>query len=51
MIFEAIPKDETDQARGYRGYVAVDDIIFQVEQMGPETVQRFPPPPKNITSF
>ena len=25
---EAIPKDETDQARRYRGYIAVDDLYF-----------------------
>lgn len=29
MILEAIPKDETDQARRYRGYIAVDDLLFQ----------------------
>lgn len=29
IIFEAIPKDETDQSRGYRGYIAVDDISFK----------------------
>lgn len=29
IILEAIPKDETDQARRYRGYVAVDDLFFQ----------------------
>ena len=29
LIFEAIPKDETDQARRYRGYVAIDDIEFK----------------------
>ena len=28
MILEAIPKDETDQARRYRGYIAVDDLYF-----------------------
>jgi hypothetical protein len=33
VILEAIPKDETDQARGYRGYIAVDDIQFKVEPM------------------
>ncbi len=29
VIFEAIPKDETDQARKYRGYVAIDDVKFE----------------------
>ena len=29
VILEAIPKDETDQARKYRGYIAVDDIKFE----------------------
>ena len=28
LILEAIPKDETDQARRYRGYIAVDDLYF-----------------------
>ena len=28
IILEAIPKDETDQARRYRGYIAVDDLYF-----------------------
>ncbi len=27
---EAIPKDETDQARRYRGYIAIDDLFFDV---------------------
>ena len=29
VIFEAIPKDETDQARRYRGYIALDDVNFK----------------------
>ena len=29
IILEAIPKDETDQARRYRGYIAVDDLYFE----------------------
>ena len=29
ILLEAIPKDETDQARAYRGYIAVDDVTFQ----------------------
>ncbi len=29
LIFEAIPKDETDQARSYRGFIAIDDILFR----------------------
>ena len=29
VILEAIPKDETDQARRYRGYIAVDDLTFE----------------------
>ena len=29
VIFEAIPKDETDQARRYRGYIALDDVTFK----------------------
>lgn len=28
LILEAIPKDETDQARKYRGYIAIDDLKF-----------------------
>ena len=27
-MFEAIPKSEEDQARRYRGYIAIDDIKF-----------------------
>jgi len=30
IILEAIPKDETDQARRYRGYIAIDDLFFDV---------------------
>ena len=26
---EAIPKDETDQSRRYRGFIAVDDVKFE----------------------
>ncbi len=29
IILEAIPKDETDQARKYRGYIAIDDLVFK----------------------
>jgi hypothetical protein len=29
LIIEAVPKDETDQARRYRGYIAIDEINFQ----------------------
>eukprot|EP00095_Tigriopus_kingsejongensis_P002562 snap_masked-scaffold309_size213625-processed-gene-1.10 protein:Tk02562 transcript:snap_masked-scaffold309_size213625-processed-gene-1.10-mRNA-1 annotation:"hypothetical protein G5I_00476" len=29
IIFEAIPKDEIDQSRRYRGYIAVDEIAFK----------------------
>ena len=30
MIIEAIPVAESNQARRYRGYIAVDDIAFKV---------------------
>ena len=29
LIFEAIPKSEADQARRYRGYIAVDSVEFR----------------------
>ena len=29
LIFEAIPKSESDQARRYRGYIAVDSVQFK----------------------
>jgi len=40
VILEAIPKDETDQARGYRGYIAVDDIQFKVNNRRPLASER-----------
>ena len=30
LIIEAIPVSESNQARRYRGYMAVDDIVFKV---------------------
>jgi hypothetical protein len=27
LIIEAIPKDETDAARRYRGYIAIDEVF------------------------
>ena len=29
MLFEAIPKAESDQARRYRGFIAIDDVKFK----------------------
>ena len=29
LIFEAIPKSESDQARRYRGFIAVDSVQFK----------------------
>ena len=29
ILLEAIPKDETDQSRRYRGFIAVDDVKFE----------------------
>ena len=29
LIIEAVPKDETDQARRYRGYIAIDELKFE----------------------
>ena len=28
LLLEAIPKSENDQARRYRGYIAIDDVKF-----------------------
>ena len=29
IVLEALPKDETNQGRRYRGYVAVDNLVFE----------------------
>lgn len=29
LLFEAIPKAESDQARRYRGFIAIDDVKFK----------------------
>ena len=28
LVFEALPKPESDQARRYRGFIAIDDVKF-----------------------
>ena len=33
LILEAIPKAESSQARRYRGYIAVDDLVFKVRKL------------------
>ena len=33
IIIEAVPKDEVDQARKYRGYIAIDEIKFETGDM------------------
>jgi hypothetical protein len=33
LILEAIPKAESSQARRYRGYIAVDDLVFKVSHI------------------
>jgi hypothetical protein len=41
LILEAIPKAESSQARRYRGYIAVDDLVFKVSNiiLDPQEVQ------------
>ena len=29
IVLEALPKDETNQGRRYRGYVAIDNLVFE----------------------
>ncbi len=33
LILEAIPKAESSQARRYRGYISVDDLVFKVSHI------------------
>jgi len=37
LIIEAIPVSESNQARRYRGYMAVDDIVFKVNSFNKNT--------------